>query len=884
MHLIFFRLFRMKRLRFTLFVLTIALSVGLFLGASNGTLIAKEQYLQSFSQSLGYIDYVVKSNETWIFNESEVYGLISNISDVMATSSRIQIWSRVSLNRSFFQSTYVYVVGVNWSQDAFFGDFKLINGSISPLETLDNECVVSKLFSNLINLQINDTLYLKTWVGGRWTQFNLTVKGIVGILSKVYDFDTKNPSNYWQINRAIFVNKEVLEKLFGNKMATHLYIHVTDPFNTAIFSDLKLALDGNFSICNIKERFISSLNEIINRVVTVVNLIYSMGFVVSFFVIVNIIYQSFTEWRYYIGLLKAIGYSNKGLLLDFSLSILVVSLLGCILAFPIALLSLNLGLFMVSILSGFALTHGISFYMSLELIYMSTAFGISSSLFFSVVPAVLFLRSSPLELMKHQYYLFYGSRKIWFFIVAFLGIILSIVGISNFLDIVTVAVDTMELEHLLPSFLIALVGMTFLISPIVILGTPLFAIVFIFSKKIRLLSPRNLLRNKGRTFFSVLIISFTVAFLLSGQIAYDSFTMAMRTQVYFATGSDIVIHANLPANVINDLKNIPNVSGVAGIRKLWWQHLNYSDTSWNRICFYAINSSQILNVLYTIQFKETLNNMDIKQTIDYLLEHNNTIILQDYLLKNLSVSIGENVTWVTPKGPVNLTVIGTISLMAGAWETIWMDFSIPNGYFMSLISYNIVQSIYPYRINNYSVFTSVFIKVSEHTSTSQVKKDILEVLRSHSIIPDSIIVAEERVNDNMRYYRSFYFILQVLFLAFVIISSLTLTTSVIYILHERRYEIGVLRSIGFTKLNVLGIILSEIFLIVIEGVIAGVVTGYLLSKFAISSLPFTPALPLSFVFTIQPVIYITLYVIITMIVVSAFFLNQISTLSQKTNI
>jgi len=247
------------------------------------------------------------------------------------------------------------------------------------------------------------------------------------------------------------------------------------------------------------------------------------------------------------------------------------------------------------------------------------------------------------------------------------------------------------------------------------------------------------------------------------------------------------------------------------------------------------------------------------------------------LLKNLSVSIGENVTWITSKGPVNLTVIGTISLMAGAWETIWLDFSVPNGYFMSLISYNIVQSIYPYRINNYSAFTSVFIKVSEHASTSQVKKDILEVLRSHSIIPDSIIVAEERVNDNMRYYRSFYFILQVLFLAFVIISSLTLTTSVIYILHERRYEIGVLRSIGFTKLNVLGIILSEIFLIVIEGVIAGVVTGYLLSKFAILSLPFTPALPLSFVFTIQPVIYITLYVIITMIVVSAFFLNQIST-------
>lgn len=864
-------------MRFILFILTISLSVGLFIGASSGTMIAKESYIQSFINSLEYTDYVIKPNNTWLFNSTEVIENLSSISEIEAESSRLQLWARLSLNTSFLQFSYVYVVGVDWTSDSNFGNITLTNGSNLFLLQETNETLISTTLSEVMGLHVGDTIYIRFWRWHfGWVTYALNVSGIGSFKSKVYDFDINNPDSYWEINRAIIVNKRLLEKIFGNQTATHMYIHVTDPFNTTTAAAIESALGSNFTICKVKERIVSSAQEIIDQVTIVVSLIYSMGFIVSFFVIVNIIYQSLTEWRYYLGLLKTIGYSTKQLLLDFIISLLASSTIGCVFGLPIAILSMNLGVVLVSMTSGFEIIIMNNFFLDPTLVYISLLFGISVTLISGSLPSILFLKSPPLKMMKHQYHIFYSSRNIWFVIVSVFGFAFTHHGLNEFLTLVSNDISSDVLVQLLFPFLMATIGLIIFFSPIFVLATPLFALFFIFSKKIHLLAPRNLLRNKGRTFFSVLIISFAVAFLISGQIVYDSFVSTMETQVYISTGSDITIHGTVPSNVTKEIAELQNVRNVVGVRRIWAQKIIYDDKNATHVEFYAINSTKILDVIYKIQFSQTLNNMTTTQVIEYLLQNNHTIILQDYLLANLSVHVGENITWMTPNGKINMTVIGSVSLMAGAWETIWVDYSIPHGYFMALICYNTVQTIYPHYIDGDSVFTTIFVDVLDPSLSQETKQEILSIFRKYSIIPNSVYVAKTRIEENMRYYRPFYIILQVIFFSFIIISSLTLITNLAYILYERRYEIGVLRSMGFLKSDILVILFSEIIITVLEGALSGISIGYFMSWFAISKLPSSPAFPLQFVFSPISMLFLVMYLIGLFVISFLFFFVQLS--------
>ncbi|MCD6515790.1 MAG: ABC transporter permease [Candidatus Odinarchaeota archaeon] len=881
--LLFLRLFKLKKLRLSLFIITLALSMSLFMSVLVGSKIVREQYTNAFISSLGYTDFIIKSNSSWCMNSTEITQVLENMGNVIHSySERLQIWAQVSLTPNFEQYAYLYIVGVDYHSDRYFGEMFLKNGSTDfLLDGEENATLISETLSEIMGLGINDTLHLRMWerkLG--WFSLNLTVKGIVRLSKKVYDFITSNPDIFWEVSKSIIVNKKILEKIFGDDIITHVYVHAkvgVDELNNTL-AVLRETLGSNYSVCSPKIRLTVEITKSAEQVVRIISLIYSMGFVVSLFVIVNIVYQSLNDWRYNIGLLKVIGYSITHFLADFTLTILFFILISSIIGYVASFAIINIGLIIISNIFSISLFSGFIFEIGLQEYFISLLFGLTVALFSALVPFLIFLRQKPLGLLRFEYLVSPKVHKSLYVLTLIIGLLLSYAGLSAFEQTALLSIDLTTLEQLLIPFLTALVGIVLLVTPIVTVIISILAIPIIFSGKSHILSlaARNLMRDRSKVFFNVILISFSMSFLVAGQILYDSSVYATNQHVFISQGADITLTGIFPSNITNEIAKITHVEKVTAYRKIWNQKIMYNNRTVEYVELYAIISADILDTLYTIKFEEIIDNLTAREALERVISNNHSIILQSHLMDYFGINVGDEIAWITSRGLINLTVIASVSLVAGCWQTIWLEYSLSRKLFIGIVGSNLSQSVYPRFIKGEPIVNSIFVRLDDIENTEIVKKEILKTLWSHDIIPDYVSTAKERIDDNLKYFKSFYVILMTLLVSFIAMSAMSLVTSIAYIIHERRFEIGVLRSIGFSKLNIVQLIILETTIMVIEGAIVGFVVGYYLTAFVISKIPYTPIFPIEFVVSQEAILAIITYVIITIVICALLFTVQIT--------
>ena len=846
--MLFLRFIKSKKLRLLLLIVSLALASGIYIGVSSGRDLARQSYIDSLTNSLGYTDFVVKGNQSYFFSYESFAGNLTENPYITEFEARVQMWCRASYLPDFSSYTYLYLTGVNQSIDSGFGQLNMVAGNSN---ITGNNTVISSLVADLLDLNVNDSIYiqLRTFTG-KYVTLKLLITGIAKLDKKIIDFDKNNPERYWEVDRAIFVNLNTIQLILGAKMYTHVYVHVNDLQKIPdAFNLMNQTLVPTFSICNIKAKMLSDIKTTIENITKLIDVTYIMGFILSIFLLVDLLYQYLIEWKYYIGVLKSLGVTNTRIFMDLTTTVFAIAVISTFLGIPIAQLSFLLMMFFAEpLLGNLSVTPATFLIFNLSRIYEGFIITVILSVLICSTMLILFLKKhSIITLLGREKKIQFSSSYISRMVAVLFG--LSLVVAGNYL-----------LEHFLPNELsaenlnIAFVGLILMMIGLAISFTPpvisLPALITKYLKlsgKYTILATRNLKRNYWRTFFSIITIAFTISFIIGGFSIFNSFYGAIRTSSYLSIGADISIDGSMPVNITTRLLHVDGVEEVTGIKQCWRQKFSTHVRSVNRVNVYGINTSNFLDTVYEIKIDRSLNaTINTKELITLLGKHNDSIILQKELLDYLNISVGDIITWSTKGGYLNLTVIGTVDLMAGAWETIWKDYSLESDIYMAIVSINTLFNIYKENTPDQQHVNRILVKTSLDSNATLTLQNIKAVLKENKVVPYRIRSVDEKINSLMKYYTPFFGLFQILMYSFVLLSTFSIITNFAYVALERRYELAILKCLGFSTIDFIKLIFIEsIWETMLAGVLGTIIgVGVIMHLFDL--LPFSSAFPLTY--------------------------------------
>jgi len=439
------------------------------------------------------------------------------------------------------------------------------------------------------------------------------------------------------------------------------------------------------------------------------------------------------------------------------------------------------------------------------------------------------------------------ASKIWRVVVLLLGVILAVAG--NYV-LETSLPEELGAENLNIAFIgiiTLMIGLAIALTPLIMALPEFVSKVSFLSGKFTILATRNIKRNYWRSFFAIIIIAFTISFIIGGFAIFNSFQSAIKTSSYLTVGSDISIEGNLPANLTSKILQVDGVASATEIKMSWRQTFCTATKNLSSINVYGVNTTSFLDTLYEIRLEDSLNDTSTPDDLINSLENqNNTIILQKELLSFLNISVGDTVIWKSRIGDLNLTVIGAIDLMAGAWETLWKDYSVKSNIYMAVVNINLMFSVYGETEQFQKRVNRLFIRVNPDENSTVVLQNIKVVLKENKVIPYRIRNVEEQITSLMKYYTPFFGLFQILMFSFVLLSAFSIVTNFAYVALERRYEFAILKSLGFSSSDTVKLIVLESFLEAILAGILGIVIGVGAIDHLFNLLPYSTVFPLLF--------------------------------------
>ncbi len=308
------------------------------------------------------------------------------------------------------------------------------------------------------------------------------------------------------------------------------------------------------------------------------------------------------------------------------------------------------------------------------------------------------------------------------------------------------------------------------------------------------------------------IIAIALCLLLV--ILSSTAAMGIRYQqtpnVYMRLGGDIQISGISNESIIDSLKDVPNVRKICPIRRSSLAYTYVNNVSEipedGEIISYFITGVDYQDV---VKF-DSIDNNTI-ETAAKLLTNPSSLIISTNLARFLCKEVGESVS-------ISLADISEIGIVSQISRNFTISSIVDNmpgipsknpGIFLSP---QIIESTEIYEIDR------ILIGLDDSTKYEEVIKQI-------SMLTDSFyaLSAEEELNA---YTERFVAISKLLNLVmFVTITSILLivgTTQISKII-TNRYVYGILKSVGFTSIQIYGIIFFESLIIILMGFIGGLI-------------------------------------------------------------
>jgi ABC-type antimicrobial peptide transport system permease subunit len=684
--------------------------------------------------------------------------------------------------------------------------------------------------------------------------------------------------------------KIALRNLIKNPLRT-IFTLIAITLGVSLFFSVSIATDSleNSLRTHLGENEFIQVENWIFLFRGILTFLSAISLIICVIIIKNLMEMSKESSLYEIGLLRAIGNSKRSIFLIYFYQILIISLIGMI-------LGLFLGYFLSylffdplrEIMNTFYSlddTFGVKLHFS-EFTLMSGIFaGLLIPLVFGIIPAISAARTNVLSALnpharppkqKLKQITALVFKLVFSMSLLIGGIVFMNIGFGELLTFYND--PTMESAASFGSIFLA--GLCFIGGIILLSAIFLPYFFYLLSQiytpillKIKKIAFRSLVKDARRTRNTFLMIAIGLSFFIMINVTVDSVKAGVLPGARMRLGGDLQLgyfsggsQLSIPLNTSVNVTQIAHVTDVCEVKNSDWRSGyalcdTYGGGENEVVLIVVINTTSYVNLhssesIYKYEGEESLYDF-IHQ-----LDANGTVLLQRGLSETIEKSEEESVDISTspsiffPTFTSNLKVKGIFDRLPGmffSWsDEVWWDKNLIG--YTAVISWNTYFDI---TNTNYSSTTGYFwVDIDDYTKAKDVKDDVISLYQTLGA-PWNITylgssweyrtVLQEIGEINEILSLVFVIIVSILYIG-IFISMLGLSTSMIMSVNQKRRELGILRSVGTSKKQVLQIIFGETLVISTTALFIGIITG-LITAFLISNVPFMPYAP--FIFTIS---------------------------------
>lgn len=503
-----------------------------------------------------------------------------------------------------------------------------------------------------------------------------------------------------------------------------------------------------------------------------------LGIVLSAFIIFNSLYVSIKERKNEFAVLKTIGYTPKQIQNMVLSEVVLLSIVGTAIGLVVGY---GLGIGLKALIFMIVGVHGGGSMVVVKGMIISVLAGILVPILAALYPMKQAGKVSVIEVLKENRAAAFSPNK-W---LALLGVLLIITGffIKHLLLVVPLLIGiALVFPYLFKVFDFLLKG--------------IYRVMFRFTGG---MATKNLNRNLGRTSMTSVILCMGIAMIVLMSSLNAALLQTYERVIYSSYGGnlDIMLHHIEK----DDLEIIKNTEGVADAATYSLQTAVWVDADQKRqLPVYGVGEEWIDRFpLFSVSGKSH------SELIGKL--KNDEIILDKISFRIWGGKIGESITLNTLNGPKDFKVTAVVDTMKNSGYGAFMNHEFFKESFGTKFERN-----------------ALVIK-DEKTSPLQLRENIFDQFGERI---ESMFGPEDWVSVISAYYTGSFSIINGLVLLAIIVSGIGITNTLLISVMERIREIGMMRAVGVTRRQIIGMILLEGFGIGLSATVIGSLFGILL--------------------------------------------------------
>ncbi len=787
-----------RRARTILTVTAVILGVALLVGINMATTSALGEFNSYIDKFWGTTDIVITSGNELPF-PNQTITTVQNNPLVSQTAARLQTigWVQNGSNTPFF------LTGINPRNDFDYASFN-ISGT---RQLLLGQAVVDSVIAQKYGVGVGSVLRIIT---PKRTLQNVTITlTVIGI-----DYPLRN------LGSSIYMLLPELQSdtsLQG--WITHIYATLSEPSRAVQVEDeLQKALP-DFTVSAPKAEAVQRIDAQTSGFQIGLNVMIGVSLVVCSFIVFNTLYTTVAERTYEIGIMRAVGTSRGQVFRIFLAEGLFIGALG---TFAGILGGLGLArLFTFVFENSFDIPSLPTAQLTLPIALVGLGAGFSTVLVGSLYPAIAASRITIMQAIRPSAR--NSRRPVSLYLVGFAGTIMLGLGATESLRLTPFHVNYLD---------VVLVPVGLVLAGSAIFGRAGRSLTFPMfhrSSPVRYVASRSGSRKLLRSSVCFGMIALTLSFAIMIGGIQSGVQGALEQGIQEALGADIILVANqsIPVSFANNLTSIPQVAISTPLSPSELSAKAFGPTSNSSIGVLAVNPKVFPNIIsYTF-----VGSTNSSEAYRQLASDNQSLLVPDSLASKLGVSAGDTISILT-----QLNSTATVSfLVAGVFTGPVLQYVQFGRHFASdavVVSLASQQKYFGGR--NTAPLFLVDLKAQYKSQAPSIANQISAAFPQYDFSQNSLTLNDllSLVNDTIN--RIFALILLILYFA-LLIASLGIGATMIMNVSDRRREIGLLRSQGMSRGQIIGLFLGEGTLLGLFGFILSIPGGLLLLKGATNS-------------------------------------------------
>ena len=804
MRLITLRSLSTRRLRSFLTLFGIVLGVAAMFSINYVNQNAYDSIAQLFEGTSGKVSLEVRNAANVGGFSEDVLEVVQKTEGVAEALPVLQLLAALpeetpdEVSLSFFGmgSGGLTLYGIDPVKDPGIRDYRLTQGSFLDSSPETPEIVLVEDYALENEIEVGQTISILT-------AFGLTEVKIVGLMAK----EGAGLTNMGKFGVLELGAAQKIAQREGeiDRIDIRSDADESNPdFLEGIKNDLALELGDSYAVVYPANQG-KQMSQMLTGYQLSLNFMAGIALFVGAFLIYNALSMTVAERSHELGLLRCVGMTRR----QVSAQVIIE---GCILGILGALAGAGVGILMskgltslMSQILGQPLKTGS---IPPDILVASMVIGILVTLISAFIPAYQAGRISPLEALQVRGRQSSGRLFKYGWIAGFLLLVLSagILVWNPFPYDVQFRLGSMTVFALF-------LGATLMI-PVTIRGWQRISrwpLRMLFGN-LGEIGSRNLERAPKRTMLTCAALMVGVSMIVSTLGITGSFTADLKEWMDAYMGGEIFVCAAVPLtrNLRGNLESLQGVGTATPVRTIEATWLR-EDTE-EKISFMGVDPAS-----YTAITRFVYSSKEVDQDkVLAELSQGGSIFISEVIAQKYGVKVGDQLTLKTRGSNQAFTVAAVV-----------LDFSnqglVVTGNLTDLEKYFDVLDV-----NTFYVNTAEGVEVSE--TIRQIKEEYQE---DYQLIIESNSAIKERADDLMQQAFSMFDVLGILAVMVAALGVLnTLSMSVV----ERTREIGMLRSMGMTRFQVVKMILAEAGLMGIIGGLLGLGLGLLLTKILLSAM------------------------------------------------